>query len=570
MRRLRFCLALLLVAGSAFAQAKGKAKPKPGDKPAAGEKQSGRIKLTVVDVAGGRAYVEPGAGAGLRAGDTAEFSGRKYSVVAVSPKNAVLELGKLPLALGSTGLAVIDPERAPAKIEPLPTPAPLAAYQTVWPRSVVPAATQTPRSIPLGPIFREERSRVQLSLAGYGVIPTSGDEPAWGQGELRGVLHYEPFSELPFALDADVAAQAWAGGDFSARAGSDSRPLARVRMLQAAYGSDAAFLAALGRLRYASSTLGTLDGVKLRAPIAGGLSLGAFGGFVADPLSGAPSGQASRFGGELAWEDARAAWRPRAVLGGHASRFDGALDERRMNLLFDLNPEVGRFGGHAEVSFFDQDNPWEAAPVELTAAGADVAFRVGALDVGGRVAMQRPERSRYLASFLPPEWLCLGRVTGATPEPCIGNDATYMAGLDAGLGLEDLRLSAGVTGSRTEHIELEQLAGYGNIRFLELAGSMRLDTGVSGSSGTLLDTAALSISPGVPFMNGDGDASLRYRPALLRYRASTKAVVEHTVGGALSLSPSGSLDLTLDADFVTGGGFDAFIVQSAAVWRTGF
>lgn len=563
--RVLTALWLLLAAAPALAQPKGKPKPKV-------EKAeiSGKIKATVVDVAGGRAYVEPGAKAGLRAGDTIVFSGRKYSVVAVSPTNAVLELGRLPLALGATGQAIIDPYRAPAKVEPLPAPPSLASFQSVWPVAALPAASQKPRSVPLGPVFREERSRAQLSLSGYGVVPTSGGEPAWGHAEIRGVLHYEPFSELPLALDADMAAGAWLGGDFDQRTGSESRPLARVRVLQAAYGNEAAFLAALGRLRYASSTLGTLDGVKLRAPIVGGLSLGAFGGFVADPLSGAPSGQASRFGGELAWEDARAEWRPRAVVAGHASRFDGKLDERRLNLLFDLNPEFGRFGAHAEATFFDADNPWNAQTTELTAAGADFAFRAGPLDLGGRVAMQRPERSRYLASLLPPEWLCLQRVTGTTPEPCVGNDATYVAGLDAGLGLENVRLTGGATASRTEHIDLEQLAGYGNIRLLEVVGSMRIDTGVYGSSGTLLETAALSLGPGFGFMDGEGDLSLRYRPALIRYRASTESVLEHTVGGALWLSPSDSLDLTLDADFVTGGDFDALIVQSAVVWRTGF
>lgn len=555
------------VALPAAAQPKGKGKPKPAEK---GE-LSGKIKATVVDVAGGRAYVEPGAKAGLRAGDTLVFAGRKYTVVAVSPANAVLELGKLPLAVGATAEAVIDPYRQPEKIEPLPRPPALASFGSLWPDALLPAASQKPKPIPLGPILRQEASRVALSLSGYGVVPLGSSEPAWVHGEVRGVLHYEPIAELPLALDADVAAGAWLGGDFDARAGSDSRPLARVRVLQAAYGNEGRFLAALGRLRYASATLGTLDGLKLSAPVAGGLSIGAFGGFVADPLSGAPSTQASRFGGELAWQDDQAEWRPRVVLGGHASRFDGALDEKRMSLFFDVNPEVGRMGAHAEVSFFDESNPWNANTTELTQAGADVAFRVGPVDLGARVAMQRPDRSRYLASFLPPEWLCIPASTAAPPQPCVGNDASYLAGADAGLALgSDVRLTGGVSGSRTEHLEHEQLSGHGNLRLERLTGTLRLDSGVSGSSGTLLETAALLVSPGVTFMDGDADASLRYRPALIRYRASTEAVLEHSVGGALWVSPTRRLDVTLDADWVTGGDFDALIVQSALVWRTGF
>lgn len=584
MKRSRFVHGLAFGLGiSLLASAQGKgSKPgaKAGEDKAAGKapgkgkpgksELSGKITVTVVDVAGGRAYVEPGADAGLRAGDSAEIEGKKYTVVAASPSNAVLELGKLSLKLGAKGLVIIDPYRQPPKIEPLPAPAPLASFRSSWAKPVLPAASQKPRPIPLGPIVRAERSRVLVGLSSYGVVPTSGDEPTWARAEARASLHYEPFVELPFAFDADLQAGAWLGGSFEDRAGSSSRPLVRVRELAAQYGSDAAFLAALGRLRYASSTLGSLDGIKLRAPLFGGLSLAAFGGFVQNPLSGAPSADASRFGGELEWQDDDAAWRPRAVVGGHASRFDGKLDERRLDFLFDLNPEFGRFGTYAEVDFFDRQNPWNASTTELSAAGADVAVRFGAVDLGARFAMQRPERSRYLASFLPPEWLCIRRATGNVPEPCIGNDAVYVAGGDVGVGVENLRLSGGANYSRTENTDMEQFAGYGNLRLMKVAGELRIDTGVSGSRGTLLQTAALLVSPGISFLDDRGDVSLRYRPALIRYEASTKSVLEHSAGGALFVSPGANLDVSLDADFVTGGDFDALILQSALIWRAGF
>lgn len=553
------------------APAGGQPKPaKPGKGKPAKREVSGKIKVTVVEVAGGRAYVEPGAEAGLRTGDSAEVAHKKYSIVAVSPSNAVLELGRLPLEVGATGLVTIDPNRAPEKVEPIAAPTPLASHRGVWPRAALPAAAQHPRPIPLGPVTREARSQAMASLSGYGVVPTGGTEPAWVHGEARAVLHYEPFVELPAALDLDVSAGAWAGGSFDDRAGSASRPLARLRTLQAAYGNDAAFLAALGRLRYASASLGSLDGLKLHAPLVGGLTVGAFGGFVADPFSGAPSTRVARFGGELELEDSNAAWRPRAVVGGHASRFDGELDERRLNLLVDLNPDFGRVGTFAEVSFFDRNNPWNAEPTELSAAGADLAFRAGPLDLGGRVAMQRPERSRYLASLLPPEWLCLPRATGTTPEPCFGDEAVYVAGGDAGLSWSNTRLSSGVTVSRTANTDLDQLAGYGNLRLSEVIGRLRLDTGVAGSRGTLLQSAALWVSPGLPFLDGRGDGSLRYRPALIRYQASTQAVIEHALGGAVWFSVGDHLDLSLDADWVTGGDLNALLVQSALVWRAGF
>ena len=557
--------ALLCVPSLGSAQPKGKPKGKPKT-----EELSGKIRTKVVDVAGGRAYLEPGAKAGLRTGDTVEMAGRKYTIVAVSPSNAAVELGKYEVGLGTAGVSVIDPYRDPAKVTPLPKPASLAAYRGSWPGAELPALTQHPKPIPLGPVVREERSRVQFGLSGYAVVPTSGDAESFGRGEVRGVLHYEPIAELPMTFDADIAAESWLGGHMNARAGSASRPLLRVRMLQAAYGNDAAFLAALGRLRYASSSLGTLDGVKLRAPIVGGLSVGAFGGFVADPLSGAPSTQASRFGGEIAYEDAMAAWRPRAVVGGHVSRFEGGIDERRLNVLFDLNPEAGRIGAYAETSFFDKNNPWNAPSTELSAAGLDAAFHAGAFEVGGRVGMQRPERSRWLASFLPPEWLCIAQPTGQATEPCFGNEATYVAGIDTGLQLDKTRITIGGTGSRTEHTDAAQVAGYGNVRLLDLIGRMRLDTGVMGSSGSLLQTAALTLSPGVTFWDGTADASVRYRPALVRYEASTEAFIEHAIGAGLSLEPTSSFDIALDGDYYTGRDLDALIVQLAMVWQAGF
>jgi hypothetical protein len=311
-----------------------------------------------------------------------------------------------------------------------------------------------------------------------------------------------------------------------------------------------------------------LDGLKLRAPIAGGLSIGAFGGYVAHPLSGTLSTEASRFGGEIAWEELQGELKPRAVVGGHISRFDGAIDERRVTALIDVNPSFGRFGSWAEVSFFDRDNPWNADPTELTGAGADADVRAGIVALGARFAMQRPERSRHLASLLPPEWLCITRPSATLPEACLGGDAVYVASADAGLRFEKTSLTIGATGTRTENANAENVGGFGNVRVLDLVGPVRLDAGAMLSRGSLLDTAAFTLSPGVELFEGDGDLALRWRPALVRFRADTETRTEHTVGGAFFWSPSAALDLLMDADYVTGLGFDAFVLQGALVWRT--
>jgi hypothetical protein len=219
------------------------------------------------------------------------------------------------------------------------------------------------------------------------------------------------------------------------------------------------------------------------------------------------------------------------------------------------------------VSFFDRDNPWNADPTELSGAGADADVRAGMLAFGARVAMQRPERSRYLASLLPPEWLCITRPSPTLPEACLGGDAVYVASADAGLRFEKTSLTIGATGTRTENANVENAGGFGNVRLLDLVGNLRLDAGAMVSRGSLLDTAALSVSPGVEVFEGDGDVALRWRPALVRFRADTQTRTEHTFGGAFWWSPSAAFDVALDADYVTGLGLDAFVLQGVLVWR---
>jgi hypothetical protein len=279
-----------------------------------------------------------------------------------------------------------------------------------------------------------------------------------------------------------------------------------------------------------------------------------------------PSGTA-RFGGELGWEELDWAWRPRVIVGGHASRFEGKIDERRVDASIDLMPKFGHFGTFAEVSFFDADNPWGASTTELSAAGADADVRVGVVELSAYGRLQRPERSRWLAAFLPPEFLCVAGVSAAPPSPCLGNDAVYSGGGEFGLRFDKASVNIGGNAATTQNADAEMAGGYAQLRLIDIVGTLRLDAGTAVARGSLLTTVSGSLSPGIELLDRRLDLSARYRPALVRYRADESAFLEHLVGMAVWLSPSRSFDLSVDADTVFGSDVDVLVVQGLATWR---
>jgi hypothetical protein len=524
------------------------------------------LKITVLDVADGKIYVSPGSDEGLNVGDSVQFGGSDYEVIAVTASFAVLPLGNASLDVGAKGKANVELGREAPAVERMPKPPSVATYQGLWSDARRPADDQTPKPVPLGLIQDESRNRVTFSAYGYGVIANGDRGTGIGRAELRSQLHFEPFVSAPFAIDVDVSGQTWIAPNLSDRRADDARPALRVRRLEAAYGRERSFLGSIGRLRQASSFLGNLDGVKLRAPLAGGLSVSAFGGAVPEPLSGVPSATA-RFGGEFAFEDLEAEWRPRLILGGHASRFEGNLDERRVNASLDLLPGFGRFGAHAEVSFFDADNPWAAETTELSSVGADAAVRAGVLEFAARGGLQRPERSNWLASFLPPEWLCVSGPTAAAASACLGSDATLHGSGEVGVRLDQLSASVGANAARTQSTDSDVIGGYAHLRLIDIVGTLRVDAGASGARSTALTNVGVSLSPGLELLDRKLDLSARYRPAVTRYTAADSAFVEHLVGMAVWYSPSRHFNIALDADTVFGSDVDVLVLQGLATWR---
>jgi hypothetical protein len=406
-----------------------------------------------------------------------------------------------------------------------------------------------------------------LTDAAYAVLPMDGGSK-FVSNEVRAKVRYQPYSDSLFRFDLDAAAITYAGDGFSTRPGAAARQALRVRELRMAYGVPSNVRAALGRLGAASSLVGQLDGARLDIALGERLRLSTFGGLSPQTFSGVPSTDVARFGGELGYEDPASVLQPRLVLGAHASRFDGALDERKVYAAFDLLPPKGRLGAFGEVSFFDADDPWNARRVELTAASLEGTVQIDVFFLGTRLDLRRPDRSRYLQSLLPREWLCWAEP--ARPgAPCVREAATYSWMVDGGARIGKFSLDIGGQSRFTRGTDATNFGGFANLRWIDLVGKLHLDAGMSAYSGSVLRSVALSIAPGLDFADGDADLTLRYRPAIVRDRATLRTGVEHTVGAGFWLSPHDSVDLDLEADWIRGGPIDAITAQALFGWRLG-
>jgi hypothetical protein len=334
------------------------------------------------------------------------------------------------------------------------------------------------------------------------------------------------------------------------------------------------FYAAAGRMRYAASTLGALDGARVRIPVGEGFSVGAFGGLLPNPLSAEPSVDAQRFGVEGTYSRPDLQLRPEAALVVHGSTFQGGLDERRLSGVFGIYPGLSRIGGHVEVSSFDANNPWKAGPIELTAAGVDASVRAGILQFGGRFDLRQPERSRWLASFLPTSWFCRTVPSPAgvisNNEPCDGSVSTRAVGaVDAGVEIDNVSLLVGGTtvGDLTQGGEPHMLGGFATGRIVRIENLLRVEGSVSYSTGTDMDMFGATIGPGLTLFGEDLDLSAYYRYATLQYRDTQTSVVQHGLGGVAMIFPNSNFLFTLQGESIVGNDVQALLFYATMMWR---
>jgi hypothetical protein len=542
--------------------------PAPPPTTGSGPHPESRVSVEIVEIAGGRAYLTPGGAAHVRVGARVWIAGRRYPVLASNEKNIVVDVRGGKLERGQRGEVTVQVVEA-LTFEKRALPRPVSAFTGRWLAPAVPADTQRPRFVPLGVMTDDRRNRAAFFVDYQRIQPLSGPSFGIGRTRLRALLHAE-LSGVPIRLDADAAADFWQATDLEYRPQNASRPFISVRQLELGYYGDT-LQGSVGRLRYASRTLGSLDGARVAASLSDAFTVAAFGGTLADPLDGGVSLEASRFGAELAWQDPNASWQPRGSLTLQASRFLGRTDERRVTGLFESFPRFGRLGARAEVSLFDADNPWAAATRELTAAGADVTFKVNALRLGASLDMRRPERSLWLASFLPRGYFCVTEpAPAAAIEPCQGGERRYAAALNAAWEATLWTADAGATFATTQRANADQTTGFLNFRRRELLGQLRLDTGASVSRGSLYQSAAINIAPGIPFLDDAADLSIYYRPSWMRYRAELDGFVEHGFGTRLWWAMSSALDLSGSADVIAGRDVDVLVFQLSAAYRPRF
>jgi hypothetical protein len=530
------------------------------------------VEVTVVELAGARAYVQPGGAAGVHRGTPVLINQKEHPVIEASDSYAVIEVGDKPLHERERGRAILVADESDKPAE-LPKPRPLETWRHAWREEQAPADAQQPRFVPIGTEERNRRFDVRLTASGGGIIPVGGQVGSpLALGELNARMHAEPFA-APFAFDLDASLQSWAAADLATRVGGTTRSTVYVRELLASYTAGSLY-AGIGRLRYAASTLGTLDGARVEERMGGGFSAGAFGGFLPNPLSGAPSVDAQRFGVEARYSRPDAAVRPEAALVLQGSTFQGTLDERRLSGVFGVYPGLSRVGGYFEVSGFDANNPWRASPVELTAAGIDASVRLGPLELGARFDARQPERSRWLAFYLPASWFCTTvPAPGANltaPESCNGDVSTRAFGeVDAGLQLDHFSLFIAATAIRdlTQSPEANMTGGFASARVLRIARTLRFEVSGNYSSGSYLDMFGGTAGPGMTLLDDALDVSAYYRVAILQYRSESALLVQNGAGGTIVLFPSSEVLFTLQGEGMSGDDARALMLFGSVTWR---
>jgi hypothetical protein len=118
-------------------------------------------------------------------------------------------------------------------------------------------------------------------------------------------------------------------------------------------------------------------------------------------------------------------------------------------------------------------------------------------------------------------------------------------------------------------VRAEQSTAFIGVRRRELLGDLRVDTSASVSRGSLYESVAGNVAPGLP-LSDSADLSLYYRPSWMRYRADSDGSIEHGFGARFWWAPSATLDLSGSADVLAGRDVDVLIFQLSAAYRPRF
>jgi len=521
------------------------------------------VPVKVIEVAGDAAYVSPGRAAGVIAGATVHINGHDYKVVEATAQTAVVKVGGDPLHVGDGGTADVTPG-VTSSTRQLARPRPPEAFVGQWPDAVLPASRQNPAPVSLGAGKAPTQSHVTILGKAYGGVDKKSHD---GEVEGRVIASFDLLEDRPLAADLDVA-----GRLFLAGVDSGTHTPVMVRAAQLRYGTANDPRLALGRLRYAASAVGMLDGGRA-AMRTGSFEVAAFGGLVPDPLGGKPDTGAARFGGEAIYDAADTAWQPRVAVTAYGSTWQGSLDERRLAVVSSASKQALRLDGWAELQSFPSNNQFDAKALEVTGAGTTAQWRKRGRHLGLDITFLRPERSRRLAAALPLEWLCTPvRVPNDAATTCGGGSSWTTANASAGWGgahwnvdgIGSLTRAQGIDGGLAGPGSGLESSGYlrGEVRF----GSGRAEAAVSGGKASFGAWTAGEIGAAYVATNRF-DVGARYRPELLDYVASTGPMLLHSVIGDVRYATSPAFDISVSAIATTGEDRKALAVLALFAWR---
>lgn len=517
------------------------------------------VAVRVIDRAGEVAYVAPGRDAGLVPGTVVRFGALELTVVEATRATAVVRIGERTLAIGATGTALVSAAAADGPTARLAPPRPLEAWRAQWPAARRPADGQTPTPVPLGVTAVAGRLQAALALRGVAVL---ADEPT-GTAELRATVAYQLLADRPLTVALDVSGRWFGAGRTGARA-----PL-RVHAAQLGWGDAAAPRWAIGRLPWAGTGVGPLDGVRASWR-RGAVETTAYVGLDPDPIDGRPSADAARFGAEVAYDAPDRPGAPRLGLALTGSTWDGGLDDQRATASVDLRRGDGSVTGWAEAQAFADDNPWGAAAIELVGAGAAASWHRPRYHGSVEVGFARPDRSRRLAEALPASWLCGATAgppgTDPARESCAGGDAALGVAAAAGLTVGAVTLDAMARTDRTTGPETDQTVSGLVVAGVAPRPRWRVEVGGAGGRGGFLDwyagETAVRYTPA-----RRSEVTARYRSELLAYLGALDRLVLHTVELGGRLSPASRVELAIAAAATTGLDRDAVTVVTSLSWR---
>lgn len=517
------------------------------------------LKITVTEIAGTTAYLDAGSAAGLMPGSIVMIGEAAYTVVEATAKTASITIKGGEFKVGAIGQATVTPGAKAASVQKLPPPRPAGTWHEQWPQVARPAQIQIQqqqvKAVPLGGAVSNGVFHLDVITAALANIDPDG---IGGTAESRIIATYDVMRSKPLAIDADIGVRVYGSGY-----DAEARIPIMLRTLQVRYGRMLDPYFALGRLRWASSSVGMLDGARAMARL-GNVEASAFGGLTPDALNGVPS-TVARFGGEVAYDAPNASWQPRISVGFVGSNWEGAIDEKRLTAMASAGRNHVSLSGWSELQFFSADNPWNAKATELTGAGASVAWRSRGFHASADANFLRPERSRRLEFILGNNWTC-ARDPNADRN-CLGGDYWLNATGSVGIQRNKFAVDAGGTITKTQGVaDAATQNGYVRGEVTTSDRSTRVGIMLAGNRGSYVDWIDLEGSF-THMWSREFEIQLRYRPQLVSYVADVATLLQHHVTADLRYAVNDKLDIGLEAGGRIGQDRNSAFLLTTIAWR---